>query len=794
MNAEEAAKKIDTFPHSQSDFRPIVYIKSAWKEIIAVSTFVGLLSYAFVRLNIITPSIEGTVIILTITISAAFAFSILIHRSIKAQFQHAIPTIHLDRDPAQHTIDLNLKNFIPTGDISILQTWIPESRFETEGYATYNRIKRWQKYIQDSIVNNQNVARSNIRLKVLLLGSEEVLRNRLKYRWDISKTYAKNKKNEKIEYPLSIKCLRDTVNKHKRGIDELHKSLLELEVGVQKYLRQHNVLTDFKVSIRYYRITPCGPIYIFGEKAMLLGFYDHRWTSDRAPAIRIDNSKAVEWLYFSTLFQCIWDLKDPNVRLGVPADNNTTLYTTQSPSWKNQISNNMENNIQIQKNTGNNIQIQKNLHEIFDSAVKAVNPYNVAVEKLSELKDSYVEGSFEKLYVIAFGKAAYEMCRAAEHVLGNIITEGLAITKEKHGGKLQLIKISEASHPVPDIRGLKATEQIINLAERADEKTLLLTLISGGGSALLVAPFEGLNLIDKQKTTELLLSSGADIKDINIVRQHLSKVKGGRLAAIAHPATLFSYIISDVIGDDIGAIASGPTAPCNSTFNDAMNVLKNYSILDSVPEAVLNHILKGLKTLISNNPEAKSDVFKRVKNRLIANNLMALNGAKRKASDMGFISEIKSSNVSGDIQKAAALLAKEAIKYRDEQQDFTRCYISGGETTVQVKGGGKGGRNMELALHFALNIQGEERITLLSAGTDGTDGPTDAAGAIVDGDTLILAERQGCNVQTYLEDNDSYHFFKKYGNLFTTGPTGTNVMDIQILIIEGLKSFSSQIK
>lgn len=422
---------------------------------------------------------------------------------------------------------------------------------------------------------------------------------------------------------------------------------------------------------------------------------------------------------------------------------------------------------------------------IFDSALKAVDPYACVMKHMDHIKSSFKEGGFERIVVAAAGKGAYLMCRAAEEALGDLISEGVAVTKYGHGGKLGRIEIFEGAHPLPDASGAEASEKIIELLRSSDEKCLVLCLLSGGGSALLVAPAENLSLDDIQKTTDLLLRAGADIKELNCVRKHLSKVKGGRLAEAAFPSPVISLILSDVIGDPLDIIASGPTSPDPTTFEDALRVIDKYDLKNYIPSSVMKHLQGGSSGRIKETPKDGDDIFSKVKNVIVGNNLIALEAASSKAKELGFEAEITSDRLSGDASQLAATLAEYSIKRQSSLAAGGRlCVISGGETTVVVKGKGKGGRNMELALVFAEKIKGAQGITLLSAGTDGTDGPTDAAGAIVDGDTVIKAAANGYVAGEYLEDNDSYNFFAQTEGLLKTGPTGTNVMDVQVMILE----------
>ncbi|MDH3975314.1 MAG: glycerate kinase [Deltaproteobacteria bacterium] len=428
----------------------------------------------------------------------------------------------------------------------------------------------------------------------------------------------------------------------------------------------------------------------------------------------------------------------------------------------------------------------KDTEAIFSAALKAVDPYGCIKENMTQVKELYSYGEYEELYVIAAGKGAYAMCKAAEEQLGDLITKGIAVTKYGHGGVLHKIKMLEASHPLPDDKGVAAGEKLIELLKDSREKTLLLCLISGGGSALLVAPSEGVSLEDKKKTTDLLLKAGAEIDELNCVRKHLSRLKGGRLAQLASPSTIISFILSDVIGDHLDIIASGPTSADRSTFKDALAVIEKSKIKDYTPPSVLNFLTAGSIGLVEETPKPGSEVLDRVKNEIVGNNSIALEAAKEKALALGYKVELTTSALSGEASKVASQMAKEAVRRRKSQGPGEKlCLLSGGETTVKVKGNGKGGRNMELALVFADKIKGKKGITLLSAGTDGTDGPTDAAGAIVDGATVIDAEAKGLDASDFLKNNDSYHFFSRSSGLFKTGPTGTNVMDIQVMIIEG---------
>lgn len=428
---------------------------------------------------------------------------------------------------------------------------------------------------------------------------------------------------------------------------------------------------------------------------------------------------------------------------------------------------------------------RSNAIEIFRAAVRAADPGAAVLRHTDEIRSLYQDGAFTRLVAVGFGKASFPMALALEEALGDLLETGVFITKYGHASKeLNIFRSIEAGHPIPDRNGQHGTDEIIKLIENADESTLVVSLISGGGSALLVSPCEDVLLEEKQELTSLLLRAGADIGELNTVRKHLSRVKGGRLAEIIFPATLVSLVLSDVIGDRLDIIASGPTSPDPTTYTDALGVLEKHRLLDKTPSSILRHLEMGAQGLLAETPKSDNPLFRKTRNIIVGSNRLALEAARRQAEDCGFIARIISDNVSGEAQEAGKWLAQKALfaKMRKGERPF--CMLSCGETTVTVKGTGKGGRNMELALAFALEIDGIPGITLLSAGSDGTDGPTDAAGAIIDGLTVIQAEQRGLDAPAYLRNNDTYSFFSRQEGLFVTGPTGTNVMDIQIVIIE----------
>jgi len=433
---------------------------------------------------------------------------------------------------------------------------------------------------------------------------------------------------------------------------------------------------------------------------------------------------------------------------------------------------------------------QRKAADIFHAVLKAIDPCGLIKERIDQIRSVYRERNYGRLYLISFGKAAYPMTKVVSDFADDLLTKGIMVTKYGHvleAGVSHKIDVFEAAHPVPDLQGVLATERVIGLLEKADSGTLVVCLISGGGSALLVAPHRDISLAEKQQITQLLLRAGANIQELNTVRKHLSRIKGGRLAEIAYPARVISLILSDVVGDPLDVIASGPTSPDQTTFQDALKVIKLHDLGDKIPEKARLILIRGAAGEIPETPKEGNPVFVRVQNIIVGSNKKAIETAKREAQSQGYKTTIISAELQGEARDAATWLARKAIEVRRGLAGRSQgkiCLISGGETTVTVRGSGMGGRNTELALAFAQEIKGMKGITLLSAGTDGTDGPTDAAGAIVDGGTIERAEVAGINPGDYLKNNDSYHFFKAAGGLFITGPTGTNVMDLQIILLD----------
>jgi hydroxypyruvate reductase len=393
---------------------------------------------------------------------------------------------------------------------------------------------------------------------------------------------------------------------------------------------------------------------------------------------------------------------------------------------------------------------------------------------------------FKRVLVLGFGKVADLMAYATEEVLQDRISGGIVITKSGHTiPHLRKISIVEGGHPVPDARSLEGAHHIAELARSAGERDLVICLISGGGSALCTLPCDNITLADLQQTTDQLLKCGANIEEINTVRKHLSQLKGGRLARLVFPATLISLIFSDVIGDRLEAIASGLTVPDETTFKDARAVFEKYHLVDKIPAAVCKHIELGMEGKIEETVGKYDPAFQRVENLIIVNNLTALRAVAEQAAQIGYNSFILSAMIKGDTRNAAkgfaALIRALAETSSSNRKPF--CILCGGEMTALVRGTGIGGRNADFCLALAPLIRDMKNVVVLSGGTDGIDGPTDAAGAIIDGSTAHMALSLGLDIDAALAESDSYTLLKKLDALLVTGPTRTNVMDIQIVMI-----------
>ncbi len=438
-------------------------------------------------------------------------------------------------------------------------------------------------------------------------------------------------------------------------------------------------------------------------------------------------------------------------------------------------------------------QMHQDIREIFTAGLKAVEPQKRVSAVCRIIDDRLVVGgqsfelaSFEHIYVIGAGKASAAMGKAIEELIGNRLTDGLINVKYGYTTPLKKIRLVEAGHPLPDENGLRGAAEILDMAVAAGSRDLIICLISGGGSALLPLPAEGLSLEDKQKTIHVLLSCGATIQEINTIRKHLSAIKGGRLARAAYPATVISLIISDVVGDDPSYIASGPTVPDSGTFIDCLQIIDRHGIAEALPDGVIKHLETGLTDPAMETPAQGDPAFERAESLICCGINDAIDAAAKKSRQAGYQTLILSSTITGETREIAgmhAAIATECLA-RGRPVKPPACILSGGETTVTIRGNGRGGRNQEFCLAVVKNIAGFDDIVILSGGTDGTDGPTDAAGAVVDSGTLEKAGHLNMDPDHYLLDNDAYAFFKPLKSLLMTGPTNTNVMDLRIMLID----------
>ena len=427
--------------------------------------------------------------------------------------------------------------------------------------------------------------------------------------------------------------------------------------------------------------------------------------------------------------------------------------------------------------------IREDVLNVLSSALDAVNPYNAVKSKfdgenINFMSETIDISDFKNIYLVGFGKASIGMAQAVCDSIN--IKQGAVVTNDPNN-KVQSDRVSTfiGSHPIPDNKSVEGTEKILEIVEKCEENDLLIILISGGGSALLTKPRVSIN--DLQKTTDLLLKSGANINEINTIRKHLSFVKGGQLAASAK-CMILSFIISDIIGDPMEFIASGPTYPDSTTYIDAQKILNKYKLWMSLPSSVQNIIEEGIKGKIPETPKKNNPVFNDVFNFIVANNEIACNAAKEKAEELGYKTMLLTTSLDGEAKDIGKYLAEKATNYLTEGKKVV--FIAGGETTVTIKGNGRGGRNQEMVL-ASIEELADKNIVLSSFATDGIDGMSDAAGAIADAYTMLRSREKDLDPKKFLEDNNSYEFFKNLDDLFLTGPTGTNVMDIQILVKNG---------
>jgi hydroxypyruvate reductase len=424
--------------------------------------------------------------------------------------------------------------------------------------------------------------------------------------------------------------------------------------------------------------------------------------------------------------------------------------------------------------------------EAVDPRVAVLNSMKLSNDVLQIGGDNYDLMKIDRILVVGGGKAGQPMVDAVQDILETRIEDGCVIIKEGYShqmGHSGLVEVIEAGHPIPDQRGVSGTRIILELLDNTSQDDLVICLISGGGSALMLSPVPGVTLEDYQSLTGILLASGATINEINTLRKHIDGAKGGQLARRTSPATLISLILSDVVGDPLDVIASGPTVPDPSTFVDALAILDRYQITDKVPSPILNHLKRGRDGAIDENPKPGDQIFDNVQNHIVGSNRISTSAAMTQAQEEGFNAMILSNYMQGEASQVGIAFAAILRQIATYGLPLPRpaCIIIGGETTVTVHGTGFGGRNQELALGAVQDLKGLEDIALITMATDGGDGPTDAAGAVVTGETYHRAQVLNMNAQDHLANNDAYNFFKPMDDLLMTGPTQTNVNDLTFL-------------
>lgn len=421
---------------------------------------------------------------------------------------------------------------------------------------------------------------------------------------------------------------------------------------------------------------------------------------------------------------------------------------------------------------------------IFDAALRAADP-RLAVERVLARRGNYLylndlpifDFTRGKLTVIGAGKAGAPMAQAVEQIIQPDVYLGAVNVKYGHLAPTKFILLREAGHPLPDENTLRFTHSLISLLEGQTEDDLVLCLFSGGASALMELPVDGVTLDDLRVFTNELLRCGATIYEINTLRKHISQVKGGQIARRAQPARVVSLILSDVLGSPLDVIASGPTAPDSSTFADCISIVEKYHLRETFPQSIVAQYERGARGENAETPKADDALFARVTNAIIADNQIACDAATDAARARDYNAQLLSTRWQGEARALGQDLAA-----RIKTAKARACVLGGGEPTVTLRGNGKGGRAQELVLAAALELAGEQELVVLSAGTDGTDGPTDAAGAIADNTTISRARALGLDARAFLENNDAYHFFAALNDLIITGPTNTNVNDLMLAL------------
>lgn len=430
--------------------------------------------------------------------------------------------------------------------------------------------------------------------------------------------------------------------------------------------------------------------------------------------------------------------------------------------------------------------------QIIEEAIRSVNPYSALQEFIDvendilRINETTIDlNNIDKIIVVGGGKASIPMAEALEDILHNRIAYGIVNTIHEvaNEGDLKLIKVNGAAHPIPDKSGVKGVRSMLKMVSTLNENDLVFALISGGGSSLMPLPADNIRLEEIQIVTDKLLRAGATINELNSVRKHLSAFKGGQLARKIFPARTIGLILSDVIGDPLDTIASGPTAPDDSFFKDAVNVLRKYDLWNQIPENVKKRLEMGVDGMIAETPKTGDKIFERVENFIVANNLTAAEAGATKASEIGYNVQVLSTFIEGEARQLGLFLGgiSKGLIYNGNPLPTPAAIIMGGETTVKVSGNGKGGRNQEVVLSSIKMIEGLKTL-IASVGTDGIDGPTEAAGAIADGQTFSKAKSMKLDPLLYLNNNDSFSFFEEISDLIITGPTRTNVNDLSIIL------------
>jgi hydroxypyruvate reductase len=429
---------------------------------------------------------------------------------------------------------------------------------------------------------------------------------------------------------------------------------------------------------------------------------------------------------------------------------------------------------------------------ILDAALAAVDPARAVARHVRRRgstlrigRRTYDLSEFRRIFVVGTGKAGASMAAALEAILGARLTAGIVTVKYGYTVPLTRVQLVEAGHPLPDDAGRRGADAILDLLAGAAANDLVLCILSGGGSALLPSPVRQITLDEKVDVTALLLRSGATIREINTVRKHLSRIKGGALARVAAPAQLAVIVLSDVIGDPVDAIASGPASPDPTTFADALEILERYGLEDRVAPAVLEYLRAGAAGREPETAKPGDPLFAGVYVVVVGSNQVAAAAAARKATALGYASLLLTTCLEGEAREAARVLAGigRSVRLAGIPASAPACLIAGGETTVTVHGSGRGGRCQEFALSAAQAIDGWPATVIAAFGTDGTDGPTDAAGAVADGATVERAEALGLSARRALAGNDAYPFFAALDDLIVTGPTNTNVNDLYLVLV-----------